>query len=83
VHAPLLIIHGESNTFIDIDKNSQVIYDNTNKPKVFIRVAGVNHTDIPEKMGKHQYLFTVLISFSIHLMKRRKNAREINQEELS
>ena len=59
MHAPLLIIHGESETFIDIDNNSQEIYNNANKPKEFIPVAGANHTYIPEKMGEHQYLFTV------------------------
>jgi fermentation-respiration switch protein FrsA (DUF1100 family) len=59
VHVPLLIMHGENDTFIDIDKNSQVIYDNANKPKVFIRVPNANHSEIPEKMGEQKYLFTV------------------------
>jgi fermentation-respiration switch protein FrsA (DUF1100 family) len=59
VYARLLIIHGENDTFIDIDKNSQVIYENANKPKVFIRVPGANHTDIPAIMGEQPYLRTV------------------------
>lgn len=59
VHAPLLIMHGEDDTFIDIGKNSQVIYDNANDPKVFIRVPGANHSEIPEKMGEQRYLSTV------------------------
>jgi fermentation-respiration switch protein FrsA (DUF1100 family) len=59
VHAPLLLLHGENDTFIDIDKNSQVIYDNANKPKVFIRVPGANHSDIPEIMGEQKYISTI------------------------
>jgi len=59
VHIPLLIVHGENDTFVDINKNSQVIYDNANNPKVFIRVPGANHSDIPQKMGEQMYLSTV------------------------
>ena len=36
-----------------------MLYDYANKPKVFIRIAGANHIDIPEKIGEYQYLLTV------------------------
>ncbi len=59
VRAPLLILHGEGDTFIDIDKNSKVIFNNANDPKFFIRVPGANHSEIPEKMGEQTYIATV------------------------
>ena len=59
VHAPLLLLHGVDDTFIDIDRNAQVIYDNANPPKVFLRVPGANHSEIPDKLGIEQYILTV------------------------
>ena len=59
VHTPLLILHGEGDTFIDIDKNSKVIYNNANDPKFFIRVPGANHSEVPKKMGEQVYISTV------------------------
>jgi fermentation-respiration switch protein FrsA (DUF1100 family) len=55
VHTPLLLLHGEIDSFIDIDKNSGMIYENANNPKRFVRVPGANHTNIPWKMGEQQY----------------------------
>ncbi len=56
VHAPLLIIHGESDKFIDIDKNSAVIFSNANLPKQFVRVPGADHSEIPAKLGEANYI---------------------------
>lgn len=56
VHAPLLIIHGEQDKFIDIDKNSKVIFENANQPKKFVRVPGADHSEIPAKLGEQTYL---------------------------
>lgn len=56
VHAPLLIIHGESDTFIDLEKNSAVIFSNANQPKQFIRVPSAGHSDIPAKLGEANYI---------------------------
>jgi len=56
VHAPLLIIHGESDKFIDIDKNSGVIFTNANQPKQFVRVPGADHSEIPAKLGEANYI---------------------------
>jgi fermentation-respiration switch protein FrsA (DUF1100 family) len=56
VHAPLLIIHGESDKFIDLEKNSTVIFNNANQPKQFVRVPGADHSDIPAKLGDLNYI---------------------------
>ncbi len=55
VGAPVLVIHGVNDTFIDIDKNGQVVFDHANPPKRMVRVAGANHTDIPAVMGDSAY----------------------------
>ncbi len=59
VHAPLLLMHGESDAFIDIQRNAQVVFDNANDPKTFIRVKGADHSQVPEKMGEEFYIRTV------------------------
>lgn len=59
VHTPLLLMHGEGDTFLDIDKNGAVVYANANDPKHFIRVPGANHSEIPDKMGVQNYIDTV------------------------
>jgi fermentation-respiration switch protein FrsA (DUF1100 family) len=59
VHAPLLLMHGESDKFIDIQQNGQVVFDNANEPKTFIRVPGADHSQIPDKMGQEHYIDVV------------------------
>ncbi len=59
VGAPVLVIHGVNDTFIDIDKNGQVVYDHANPPKRMVRVVGANHTDIPAVMGESAYIALV------------------------
>jgi fermentation-respiration switch protein FrsA (DUF1100 family) len=56
VHAPLLIMHGESDKFIDIQANGQVVFDNANEPKTFIRVKGADHSGIPAALGEQAYV---------------------------
>jgi hypothetical protein len=55
VHAPVLILHGMDDTFIDMEKNGKVLYRNANNPKTFIAVPGAGHSDIPAKMGSTTY----------------------------
>jgi hypothetical protein len=57
--APLLIIFGVNDTFIDIDKNGRVIYANANDPKEFVAVQKAGHSDIPAVMGHDSYIATV------------------------
>jgi alpha-beta hydrolase superfamily lysophospholipase len=56
VHAPFLLFHGTDDRFIDITKNGQVIFDNANEPKKFIRVPGAGHTTVPWTMGADAYI---------------------------
>lgn len=64
VHCPVLIMHGEADTFIDMEKNGKVIYRNANNPKEFVPVPGANHSDVPQKMGIGKY-FTLIKDFSL------------------
>lgn len=57
--APLLIIFGEKDVFIDIDKNGRVIYANANDPKEFISVQNAGHSNIPAIMGADAYIAAV------------------------
>lgn len=59
VHVPFLLLHGTDDRFIDMAKNGQVVFDNANEPKQFIKVPGAGHTTIPWTMGVAQYLKAV------------------------
>jgi pimeloyl-ACP methyl ester carboxylesterase len=56
VHAPVLVLHGTDDRFIDLTNNGQVVFDNANPPKQFIPVTGAGHTTIPYTMGVDVYL---------------------------
>jgi pimeloyl-ACP methyl ester carboxylesterase len=56
VRAPFLLFHGTDDRFIDIEKNGQVVFDNANEPKEFIRVSGAGHTTVPYVLGVDTYL---------------------------
>lgn len=59
VEAPVLILHGVDDKFIDLEKNGKVLYQNANDPKKFIAVPGADHSQIPAKMGEANYIQTV------------------------
>ena len=59
VHSPVLIIHGEADNFIDIEKNGAVVFNNANQPKQFIRVAGADHEGIPATWGADNYVSAI------------------------
>lgn len=59
VHVPLLVLHGTEDRFIDMTRNGQVVFENANEPKQFIRVAGAGHSTIPWTMGVTEYLRAV------------------------
>lgn len=56
VYAPVIILHGVQDTFIDLEKNGRVLFNNANEPKKFVPVNGANHSEIPAKMGEAAYL---------------------------
>ena len=59
ITAPVLIIHGVDDKFIDMEKNGKVLFRNANDPKTFIAVPGADHSQIPAKMGEALYCSTV------------------------
>lgn len=59
VHAPLLMMHGIDDKFIDMETNGKVIFANANDPKQFIAVPGADHSEVPAKMGDSIYVATV------------------------
>jgi len=59
VTAPVLILHGVDDKFIDMEKNGKVIYRNANDPKTFIAVPGADHSEVPAKMGEANYISTI------------------------
>ncbi len=56
VHSPVLVIHGEADNFIDLEKNGAVVFKNANPPKQFVRVPGADHEGIPATMGADNYI---------------------------
>ena len=59
VHAPLLLMQGEDDNFIDIEKNGAVVYNNANPPKQFIRIPGADHEGVPSAYGENNYIATI------------------------
>jgi uncharacterized protein len=66
VHSPFLLFHGTDDRFIDIAKNGQVIFDNANEPKEFIRVDGAGHTTVPWTMGADAYIKSLVDFIEAH-----------------
>lgn len=56
VHVPVAILHGIDDKFIDIEKNAAIVYANANNPKLFVRIPGADHTNVPQKMGLTEYM---------------------------
>jgi len=59
VQSPVLVIHGEADNFIDIEKNGSVVFNNANSPKQFIRVPGADHEGIPATWGPDNYVSAI------------------------
>lgn len=55
VYVPVAVIQGVDDKFIDIDKNGAVVYNNANNPKMFVRVPGADHTNVPQIYGIDKY----------------------------
>jgi fermentation-respiration switch protein FrsA (DUF1100 family) len=55
VTAPVLILHGVNDKFIDMEKNGKILFRNANDPKRFIPVPGADHSQVPWKMGEQVY----------------------------
>jgi fermentation-respiration switch protein FrsA (DUF1100 family) len=59
VQSPVLVIHGEADNFIDLEKNGAVVFNNANSPKLFIRVPGADHEGIPATWGPDNYVSAI------------------------
>lgn len=56
ISSPLLMLHGTDDTFINVDKNGQVLFDAAPQLKIFRRIEGANHSSIPQTMGEDRYI---------------------------
>ncbi len=65
VHTPLLMLHGDSDTFINIDNNGRKIFAQANEPKQFITIKGADHTDVPARLGNANYV-SLIESFVVN-----------------
>jgi len=60
VTCPLLWMHGEEDSYVEIE-NGELIYANyTGSNKTAVRVPEADHTEVPVKLGTSVYLSTVL-----------------------
>jgi fermentation-respiration switch protein FrsA (DUF1100 family) len=59
VQSPVLVIHGEADNFVDLEKNGAVVFNNANSPKQFIRVPGADHEGIPATWGADNYVSAI------------------------
>jgi alpha-beta hydrolase superfamily lysophospholipase len=59
VQSPVLVIHGEADNFIDLEKNGAVVFNNANSPKLLIRVPGADHEGIPATWGPDNYVSAI------------------------
>ncbi len=59
IHVPYLLFHGVDDKFVDLAKNGQVLFDNANEPKEFVKVPGADHSEVPQKYGCDAYVATV------------------------
>lgn len=56
INAPLLMLHGTSDTFIPIERHGEPLYKQAMNPKTLIRVEGADHSTVPTTMGVQTYI---------------------------
>lgn len=56
VTAPVMVLHGESDVFIGLERHGRKLYDAANIPKVFVSVPGGEHSTVPYAMGTDAYI---------------------------
>jgi uncharacterized protein len=56
IPVPVLILHGEADTYIDIDRHGARLFAAANAPKVMHRVPNGTHAALPTDMGEEAYL---------------------------
>lgn len=53
---PLLMLHGESDTFIPFSVHAKSMYDAARQPKTLIKVDGAEHEGVPKAFGYDFYI---------------------------
>ncbi len=53
---PVLLLHGTDDTFIDVERNGQRLFDVARAPKTFLRIQGAGHDNVPSAMGEQEYI---------------------------
>lgn len=56
ITAPVMVLHGESDVFIGLERHGRKLYDAANIPKVFVSVPGGEHSTVPYAMGTDAYI---------------------------
>jgi len=56
VHAPVLIMHGDADSFVDFESNGRVLYEKANDPKRLVVVPSADHNQVMERLGEGTYL---------------------------
>ncbi|MBU3700262.1 MAG: alpha/beta fold hydrolase [Candidatus Kapabacteria bacterium] len=56
VKAPLLMLHGTADTFIGIERHGEPLFALAPTPKIFRRIEGAGHDNIPATMGNDFYI---------------------------
>lgn len=56
VRAPLLMLHGTADTFIGIERHGEPLFRRAPQPKIFRRIEGAGHDNIPATMGNDLYI---------------------------
>jgi len=55
VHAPVLIMHGAADSFVDFENNGRVLFEKANDPKRLVVVPSADHNQVMERMGEGAY----------------------------
>jgi alpha-beta hydrolase superfamily lysophospholipase len=56
ITAPVMVLHGEADVFIGLERHGRKLYDAANIPKVFVSVPGGEHSTVPYAMGTDAYI---------------------------
>jgi fermentation-respiration switch protein FrsA (DUF1100 family) len=56
INVPVMVLHGDADIFLGLERHGQKLYDAANIPKIFVKVPGGEHSTIPDAMGHDDYI---------------------------
>lgn len=56
IQAPIMILHGQADVYIGIERHGQKLFAAARDPKVLVPVAGGEHNNVPFAMGIEDYI---------------------------